>query len=345
MSIGISYDRWKNQEYGSIPDVVLACGPEDSLKNEFLKNLQERTDRSPELLQVYADETTPEDLIQELRGTGLFNERKWVVLKNLHQKQSGGSRELARYKAILEDYLDDPEPNTKLFLFDADHPYRQSRQTGSVARAVESVDGWAIVFWEPFDDSLRKTIKNHFSDAGLDFSAQAIQRILERTQGKYSRIVAEVDKITDVVDEKVSVEDVESLVSREEASDSFQSLKYNFVEENLSAMIRDFDEFWRRNESPPRVIHVLYEFLDDLRSINRMIRDGISLEESLSQRGRPTSREVMNLYEKGLKWVRKGLPRSFYRDAYGTEKNSKYAGGRLSELSLEMYALSLATRN
>ena len=343
MSAGISYDRWKSRGYDEAPDVILASGPETQLKETFVDNLLEKEPHDPEVVTYYADETSPEDLLQELRGQGLFNEQKWILLKQLDRKRSGGGRELSRYLEVLEDYAEEPEPGTRLILFDGDHPYRKSRKTGTLARAVENNGGWSIIFWEPFDDSLRDTARQAFRDAGVSVDPPALQKLLQKTQGKYSRLVAETEKLAEAVDDRVTVRDVEEIVAQEEAQDAYQSLKSALVVDDLSGCLRDFDDFWRRNESPPRLVNVLYGFLNDLRVIRQRTREGASVEDALEERGKPTSKEVVKLYEKGVQWVRKGLPRSFYRDFYEAEKNSKYAGDDLDRRSVEMALIRLLT--
>jgi DNA polymerase III delta subunit len=276
-----------------------------------------------------------------MRGQGLFNQTKWIILKHLGDTTSGGQRELSRFKDVLQDFIDDPETGTRLFLFDQDHPYRKGRQLGSVAESVQSSGGWSIIFWEPFEDSLRKTVQSKLSDAGLEYDPAALRSILERTRGKRDRVVAEVEKLIDAVDRRVEVEHVESIVSREQASDGFSSLKRNLVDGNPSELIRDFDEFWRRSEPPPRVVHVLYEFLDNLRTILQMTKTGQSLEDALDERGLPTSREVQDLFRNGLKWARQGVSRTLHRKMYELEKKSKYSDNHLDELTVEVVGLDL----
>ncbi len=343
MSAGISYDRWKQSSHDSIPEVILASGPETQLKEVFVNDLLENLEEDTEVVSYYADETTPTDFLQELRGQGLFNERKLVLLKRMDQKRSGGGRELNRYLDVLEEYVEDPAPGTRLVLFDADHPYRKSRKTGTVARLVQDHDGWSIIFWEPFDNSLRQTAQEVFQEAGVVIDPPALQKLLEKTRGKYSRVLAESEKLAEAFDDQVTLEDVEKIVAREEAQDAFQSLKTAIVGNDLSGSLRDFDDFWRRNESPPRLVNVLYSFLNELRIIRQKTMKGASLEEALEDRGKPTSKEVVNLYKKGLKWIRKELPRSFYRNFYETEKNSKYAADGMDRRSVEMALLRLVT--
>lgn len=343
MSAGVSYDRWKKSDHDTLPDVILASGPETQLKESFVDDLLDKIDGDPEVVSYYADEISSEDLLQELRGQGLFNENKWVLLKRLNQKRSGGGRELNRYMEVLEEYIEDPEPGTRLVLFDADHPYRKSRKTGTLARLVEDNDGWSIIFWEPFDNSLRQTAQKNFREAGVSIDPPALQKLLEKTRGKYSRLVAESEKLADAVDDRVTSKDVEEIVAREEAQDTFQSLKTALVQDDLSGFMHDFDDYWRRNESPPRLVNVLYDFLNELRIIRQKTQEGASVEEALDERGKPTSKEVVSLYEKGVNWVRKGLPRSFYRNLYEAEKDSKYASDGMDRRSVEMALLRLVT--
>lgn len=342
MGLGESYDRWKNNVPGTPPPAVLASGPETELKEECLDTLRDRFEGSPEEITFYADEASPEDVIQEIRGRGLFNDSKIVVLKHLERRAPGKGRQMARYQSIVEDYLEDPEDGVLLFLMDQDHPYRKSRQTGSVASAVEDAGGDSIIFWEPFDDALRDHVRSTLSEAGVQINPPAVQALLERTRGKFSRIKREVSKLADSVGDTVTVNDVESLVTREEAADGLQALKDNLVAEDLGQVLTDLGDLWRQGEAPPKVFYVLFSFLNSVREVKQLRSEGESLESALSESGLPNNKSVKRLFKRATGPGGVTLPRDFYGRGYDTSRNAKYAEKSLARRAVEFFILRLA---
>lgn len=341
MGLGDSYDRWKSTDTEGIPPVVLASGPETELKEECLGTLRDQFEGDPEEITFYADEATPEDFIQELRGRGLFNDAKIVVLKHLERRASGQGRQMARYESVVEDYLEDPEDGVLLFLMDQDHPYRQSRRTGSVAATVQNAGGDSIIFWEPFDDSLRDHVRSTLSDAGVRINPPAVQALLERTRGKFSRIKREVAKLVDSVEDTVTVSDVESLVSREQAADGLQALKDDLVAGEPGQLMTDLEDLWRQGEAPPKVLYVLFSFLNSVREVKQLRSSGESLESALSKAGLPDNKSVTKLFKRATNPGGVSLPRDFFRRSYETSRNAKYSEKRFARRVVEFFTLRL----
>lgn len=341
MGLGESYDRWKKSKPSTLPPAVLASGPETELKDDCLDTLREQFESSPEEITFYADEASPEDVMQEIRGRGLFNDSKIVVLKHLERRASGQGRQMARYESIIDDYLDDPEEGVLLFLMDQDHPYRQSRRTGSVASAVEDAGGDSIIFWEPFDDALRDEVRSTLSDAGIRINPPALQTLLERTRGKLSRLKREVSKLIDSVDETVTVDDVESLVTQEEAADGLQALKDDLVAGDPGQILTDLGDLWRQGEAPPKVFYVLFSFLNSVREVKQLRSEGESLESALQACGIPDNKSVKRLFKRATGPGGLSLPKDFYGRGYETSRNAKYSETSFARRAVEFFSLRL----
>ncbi|MFB6346130.1 MAG: DNA polymerase III subunit delta [bacterium] len=310
---------------------------------EFYKTLFE--DNDPEVVSYFADESSPEELVQELRGRGLFNSSKIVVLKHLERNAPGSGRQLSRYQEAIEKYLEDPEPGVLLFMMDEDHPYRNSRQTGSMAQSVEERGGDSIIFWEPFDDSLRDYVRSAFTDASVSITPPAVQALLERTRGKYSRIKREVEKLLNSSGSTVNESDVESVVTREEAADGLQALKDDLADKDPGRVMTDLGDLWRRGEAPPKIFHVLFSFLDSLRTVKQLQSNGYSMEDALSELGIPTNKSVTKLYKRATRPGGLTVPRDFYEDSYETSKTAKYSGRTLARRAVEIFILRLLQGN
>lgn len=344
MSIGVSYDRWKEQSHDSRPNVVLACGPETTLKEEFRERLEERfpaDDR--EVLSLYADEVEPEDLVQELRGQGLFSREKWVVLKRLGQREPGGTRPLARLYDTLEEYLQDPEPDTLLILQDADHPYEKGRKTGSMARAVESAGGWAIVFWPPFMNRLADRFRTAFEEEGVELDEGALDALLERSQGQYDHVRKEAEKLLETDRETITREDVERLVPRAAAGEGYQALEETLAEGNLAGALNHVEDLWRQRESEPRVFTAVFRFFNQLRRLRQLRRDG-SLDGAMDQLGLPDQKSVRRRFRSAVNTYRGPFPPDFYRLAYRAARTAKYAPRDLARRSVEKFILRILPR-
>lgn len=346
MGVGESYDRWTSNKPSSPPPAVLASGPETELKNDCLETLRSLMDaEAPEEITFYADEASPEQFVQEIRGRGLFNDSKIVVLKHLERRAPGQGRQLARYQPAVEDYLENPEENVLLFLMDRDHPYRTSRQTGAIARAVESAGGDSIIFWEPFDDSLREFVQSAFRDSDVAINPPAVQTLLERTRGKYSRLKREVEKLMNSVEGTVTEDHVEALITREEASDGFQAIKDDIVGGEMDSLLTDLGDLWRRGEAPPKVFHVVFSFLNSVREVNQLRSEGVSLEEALSESGLPNNKSVKTLFKRATKRGGLKIPRDFFGKSYETGRSTKYSGKSLARRSLEFFVLRFIHSN
>lgn len=340
MGLGQSYDKWQNDKPSTVPSAVLASGPETELKEECLDTLRELFDEAPEEVTFYADESSPEEVIQEVRGRGLFNDSKIVVLKHLERNASGHGYQMARYQSVIQDYLDDPGENVLLYLMDRDHPYQKSRQTGAVARAVDSAGGESIIFWEPFDNSLREYVQTAFAEAGMSIHPPAVQVLLKRTRGKFSRVKREAQKLVDSLNDPVTEDDVRNFVTREEASDGFQALKESIVNRDPEGLMTDFEDLWHRGEAPPKVFYVVFSFLHSIREVKQLRSEGESLESALSNSGLPSNQSVKKLFKRATKPGALKISRDFYRESYETNKEAKYVGSPLDRRSVEVFALN-----
>lgn len=344
MSIGVSYDRWKEGSHEALPDVVFACGPETTLKEEFRERLEARfpaEDR--EVLRLYADEVEPEDLMRELRGQGLFSREKWVVLKRLGQREPGGTRPLTRLYDVLEGYLEDPEPETLLILEDGDHPYESGRKTGSMARAVESAGGWAIVFWPPFMDRLADRFRATFEEEGIELSHGALDALLERSQGQFDHARKGAAKLLGADRETITREDVERLVPRASAGEGFEALEEALADGDLSGGLAHVQDLWRQRESEPRVFAAVFRFFNRLRRLRQLRGEG-SLEEAMDQLGLPDSRTVRKRFRSAAGTYRGPFPHDFYRRAYRAARTAKYAPRAMARRGVETFILRMLPR-
>lgn len=341
MGIGMAYERWQKKNFDELPAAILACGPEVSLKKEFLENLEEQfpaEDR--EVVSLFADDTTPEDLTRELRSQGLFSASKWVVLKHLDYRQ-GSQTELQKYYDIVEEYLEDPEPNTLLILEDADHPYASGRKTGGVARKVEDIGGWTIIFWELFDRSLRRRIKEKFREAGIKIEPPALQLLMEKTHGQLEQLNMEADKLIQTAEERITMEQVEEIVSRQSAPDVYEEFKKQVSNGTLADTLESLDELYRAGEAPNKIFYIFFDYLHTLRRLKKLTRGRMNLTEAMEEMGIPTSKGIVKKHRQALKNIRHEFPRNLYRKSYHTGREVKYRPSPANNLSLEKYLFNI----
>jgi len=344
VSIGSSYDEWKKRSHETLPGVILACGPEMTLKEEFREHLAEEfpaEDR--EVLSLYADEIEPEGLMRELRGQGLFSREKWVVLRRLGQREPGGGTPLKRLQEVLDDYLDRPEPETVLILEDEDHPYQKGRNTGSLARAVERAGGWAIVFWPPFVSRLTSRFQTAFEEQGVELTGGAMEALLERSQGQFGHARREVQKLLELERDRITREDVEDLVPRASAGRGFEAVEESLAEGALDEALTHIGDLWRQRESEPRVFAVVFRFFHQLREL-RLMKEQAGIDDAMDELGLPDRKAVRRRFRSALGTYRRPFPRDFYRQAYRSARTAKYAPRSVARRAVEGFILRMAPR-
>ncbi len=341
MGLGIAYDRWQKKSYQNLPSVILAAGPEQALKDEFLKTIRSNfpaDDR--EVVKLYADEIEPDKLANELRSPGLFTTSKWVVLKQLHG-QHGAQTQLKKHWEIIIDFVENPEPDTLLILEDTDHPYKKGRKLGSLAGKIDSNDGWAIIFWEPYENALRDRMRKKLKEAGKSIAPQALQRLLEKTKGKLARADLEVTKLIQLEQEQITVEDVENVVTEEAASDIYQELKDNLVSGQLDLTLRTVSDLLHEGEATFKIFSIIYSYLFRIRQIKRKVRGGTTLKEALEELNIPTTKGIIRQYRRALKKLTDSYPRDFFRNCYQTARKIKYNPPDTSRLALEKFLIKI----
>ncbi|GEM_PF-4544564 len=337
MGLGQAYDSWRRGSYKEIPPVVLASGPEAQLKTEFLEELETNfPDPEREIIKVYADEIEADELISELRSPGLFKSTTWLILKQMERKD-GGRTGLEKHYEAIEDFLSTPEPNTHLIIEDADHPYKKGRKLGKLAASVESAGGWVIVFWEPFENSLRQRIRSRIEDAGVKIEPSALQRLLEKTKGKLARAQLEADKLIQFGQPNIGPEDVEAIISDESADDAYQELKAKISTGNLEEILIVLQDLLREGEDPYKIFSIIFSFLSKVRILQRERRRGRRLKEILGEMNIPTSKGIMTQYKQALKNITGRYPENFFRESYRTSCSIKYGSPEQAELILSRF--------
>ena len=345
MGLGTASNQWLKNLPDQLPPVIYACGPEFSLKQEMLERLQQEYPNSKrEIISIYADEYSPSQFVQLIQTQGLFNPSRWIILKQL-QVEEGGQPQLARYFDTLTDYVKDPEPDTVLFLFDSDHPYQSGRKTGGMVRAVENAGGAALVFWEPFHNQIYQRIQKTLDEQDLQYDAEAIEEIIHRCEGKWSRIKQELQKLQDwfSAGDSIGSDEVKRVVSDEESKDAYQPLKQAMTAGEYSRLFDKLEEFYRQSASGSehRVTHILVHYLNDLRDIRAMCREGKSLEQALKEKEIPRSKKITGQYKKSLRQTNQEYPKDFFRRSYQVLKNTKYREKPFNRYSLEKYLLKM----
>jgi DNA polymerase III delta subunit len=344
MGLGTPYGRWKKKNHDKLPALVLACGPEETLKRDFIELVQKKFPaEGREVVSVFADDSTPEDLMRELESGGLFSSSKLVILKRLEQK-NGSKTQLERYRGVLEEYIKNPNPENTLVLEDIDHPYKRGRKVGMFARLIEDNGGWALVFWEPFASSLRQELRDRFKEAELSVDPAALQLLLEKTQGKLARVRMEADKLIQLCEDRVDVEDVEGVTGREAASDIYQQLKDSLLSGNMSEIMRAMAELERSGEAPVAIFFVTFDFLNTLRSLRQLLNRGQKLSEALKELGIPGSGGIVRKYNRALSRLKGQFPHDFYRKSYDLSRQVKYMRKPFNQRALELFLLEMLPR-
>ncbi len=338
MGLGTPYNSWKRSWNGKLPPVILATGPEQHLKEEFLKNIQDKLGPSSEKLLLYADETEPDRLAAELHSPSLFVKKSLIVLKQLGQK-NGGKTGLAKHYEVISNYIEKPEKNIHLILEDHDHPYKKGRKLGSLARHIEKFNGTVIIFWEPFEDSIKTRISTITKQAGKKINPAALQLLLKKTGGKLARAEMELTKLLQLEKKELSVEDVEAISSTESSADLYQDLKQQLAGGNLDQVMEMLDNLFCEGENLYKIFSIIYSYFTTMRLLSRKVKYGKNLKSAMQELNIPTSPGIVKTHRNYLKHFRAEFPDNFFRMAYETSRRIKYYRPPCDRLALEKFLI------
>ena len=198
----ISYNNFvKNLDKDQIPSVILLAVKDKIILDDIVKIICVKFggkdfDIKNNLISFNGDERAIENIINECRNSGLFSDRKVVLLKNVKKL-------LKDEKSGLVDYFIRPNPDTVLIMVSGDEEFSpgkifsyDSKSENEKARETQKIVESSVKIFEitEFTDTeLIKWIKEKFGEYKADDSA--INQFIQYSNYSPDEILSEIEKL------------------------------------------------------------------------------------------------------------------------------------------------------
>ncbi len=157
------------------------------------------------IVNINYDESNIDNVLDECAYFSLLNEEKIVIVKNF--KINASSK-------VLEKYLDNPNPNTKLILV-VDSLDKRS----SIYKKIKD-KGTVIEIAELKANELANKVNNYAKSIGVSVDYSSVNKLIEYNLNNYDLILNEIDKIS-IITNKITSDIVESYSAKLNGEDTF----------------------------------------------------------------------------------------------------------------------------
>ncbi|WP_071460190.1 DNA polymerase III subunit delta [Bacillus massilinigeriensis] len=249
---------WKQLKQKSIKPVYLVYGTESFLISETRQLLIDNTIQEEELdfnLSVYDLEETALDVAMEDAETLPFmGEKRLVILQNPIFLTAEKAKKIEHNLAKLEKYLKEPAPYTVLILL---APYEKlderKKITKELKRAATVVEAKKLT-----ESELKKWIKERAIANGVDFTNEAVERMLTLAGTNLSLLTSEVDKLALYAGSgaQIGPDIVEKLVSKSLEQNIF-SLVDKVVHRRIGEALMIYQDLLKQNEEPLKILSII----------------------------------------------------------------------------------------
>ncbi|MAE61472.1 MAG: DNA polymerase III subunit delta [Planctomycetaceae bacterium] len=188
--------------------ICVIYGPEAYLQRHYLDQLRDAVTKSADadvdVLHFDGPAATLADVLDELRGIGLMQQRKIVIVEDADQF-------VTQYREALERYADGPTDASTLVL-------RPGKWNASWKLHKAIVKVGAVAKCEPLKAAAARQwlIQHAEADHGRPLAAEAASALIASLGNDLSRLSSELGKVaaSGPVGELIEVEEVEALVGR-----------------------------------------------------------------------------------------------------------------------------------
>ncbi len=236
----------------------------DQVCNFLENNILNESERGFNLIVLYGKDVAMHEVLTHARRFPMMAERQVVIVKEAHLLKDF-EREEGR--ALLENYLDNPQPTTVLAFC-----YKYGKLNGNL-KLAKKLKKQAVVFTsEPIKDwEVSKWVGAYLRDKGYKADEMALQLIADHIGNNLERLTNEIDKMllnlpTGTV---VNPEIVEKHIG--------VSREYNVFELNNALLKKDATKAYRivqyfganpKDNHPLRVLPVLYRLFVQLLQVH-----------------------------------------------------------------------------
>lgn len=263
----------------NIPNNILIATRERALSSELIKIICRKFsgnggDTKNNLIVFNADDKPIENLINECSSSGLFSEKKIVVLKNVKKL-------LKDAKVALLEYLSSSNPDVCLIMisseenFEPDKIFFDSREGGENVKLYKKIirDKIKIFSLEEFSEpELIEWIENKFE--GYKISKDTIKHFLQFSNYSLDEILPEIEKLkTYCCDSKEITTDTVNLCNGIAKEFSEMDFIKAILERKRDRALMSYDAISLKKESEVYLVFLLYTAFI---AINKLYDKGIS---------------------------------------------------------------------
>ena len=283
-------------EEGKVYPVYLLDGEEEYLKERAKEMIVERwlspSSKAFDLLVFFADETSPEEIVNSCQDLPLFSERRAVVLRRAEVYSPQTIRP-------LRNYLLAPSPKTVLIIL--------QRGKGPLLKDDMKKGGYYL-FLPPKGRDIPYWIKRLAKEVGVEVTPQALNLLQDLVGGDLMSLRTELEKLSLYVGDKGRIEegDVQEIGGEVRSPSAFQ-LAEAILKGDLKGGFDALGRLWQKGEPPLKILGAIaWQF---------------------RQRGdKETLKVLRRLYETDLQLKRSALPWRFLLEGLLMELRSLNPG-------------------
>ncbi|EKN64380.1 DNA polymerase III subunit delta [Neobacillus bataviensis LMG 21833] len=306
-------DIWRKIKQKEISPLYLLYGTEAFLINEtkqlLLNHILDEEEKDFNFSAYDLDETPIDVALEDAETFPFLGERKVVFLHNPTFLTAEKSKEKVDHNlAKFEAYLKEPAPYTVMVI---SAPYEKlderKKITKELKRNAELVEAKKLN-----EHELKNWVKERAKSSGIEFEANAIERLLTLVGTNMFMIAGEVDKLAlyAAEEKRVDVHLVDALVARTLEQNIFTLIE-KVVQRRLDEALRIYYDLLKQNEEPIKILALLAGQFRLIYQVKELSRRGYGQQQiagylkthpfrvklALGQAGKFTDEELANLME------------------------------------------------
>ncbi|MRX71329.1 DNA polymerase III subunit delta [Bacillus lacus] len=252
-------EAWKHIKKNKPQHVYLLFGKERFLLQETVQKLTEVV-LSPEdrdfNLSVYDMEESPVDAaLEDAETIPFMGDKKIVLVKNPYFLTAEKGKEKVNHNIEkLEAYIKEPPPYTVLVFF---APYEKLDERRKITKLIKKES--AVIEANSLSDrELFSWARELLESTGKTASGQAVEKLLQLTQGNLMILHQEILKLTTFAaqEEEITENMVNLLVARSLEQNIFDLIDHT-VHKRTEKALQIFYDLLKNNEEPLKILHLL----------------------------------------------------------------------------------------
>lgn len=236
------------------------------------------------LLSFDLDECKMADVIKETNYMSLFEEEKYIIIKNCscfyrknNQSEEDSQSVSDKDSDLLYEYLTNPNPMITMIII-LEKEMASNKKISKLA--VEKCDIRVLPEYKAYD--FKDLIKKIFSKDGYKIDEVGVSLIVERTLGDYDLLLNEIDKLKLYFDSKViNNTELDLVLSRAVDDDIFKFVN-SFIKKDFKKYMNFYEELKIAKIEPLLLLGALASKYRTLWILKKMNDDKKSFKEMMS---------------------------------------------------------------